>query len=114
MLKIILCQKYCALYKSTGACFHYEIKECNGACIKEESVEDYNLRVNQAIKSMAYRFQNFLVVDKGRELNERSIIHVCNGSYQGFGAGAMKDYSQQFANTFETLIDPRTGRPFGQ
>ena len=36
------------------------------------------------------------------------------GSYQGFGAGAMKDYSQQFANTFETLIDPRTGRPFGQ
>ncbi len=32
-----LCQKLCGLFETKGACFHYNIKQCNGACIQKES-----------------------------------------------------------------------------
>jgi DNA polymerase-3 subunit epsilon len=88
--KYALCQKLCGLYKNNGACFHHGIKECNGACVQQESQDDYNQRAQTAIKSMEYRHKNFLIIDKGRERNERAIIHINKGSYQGFGYADME------------------------
>ena len=36
------CQKLCGLYQSKNSCFQYEIKQCNGACVGEESPDAYN------------------------------------------------------------------------
>lgn len=99
--KYTLCQKLCDLYKHNGPCFHHGIKECNGACIQQESFEDYNLRTNEAIKSMEYRHKNFLIIDKGRVRNERSVIHINNGSYQGFGFADIEFSS----SNLELLLD---------
>ena len=40
-----LCQKLTGLHQSDGNCFSYSIKECNGACLLEESADEYNERV---------------------------------------------------------------------
>ncbi|MCX6233571.1 MAG: exonuclease domain-containing protein [Bacteroidetes bacterium] len=62
--KFGLCQKLCGLYKSRGACFQYHIRQCNGACICEESAEDYNQKVGLAIKPYLFDHSSFLVIDK--------------------------------------------------
>jgi len=83
--KFKLCQKLSDLYNSNGACFQYSIKECKGACIKEELPEEYNKRCNLFIKDAVGNNESFYIVDKGRDRNEKSLIFVKNGSYNGFG-----------------------------
>lgn len=83
--KYWLCQKLCGLYETEGACFHYEIRQCNGACIGKESPAVYNNRVTKALSTFYYENKNFLIIDKGRNHSERSIIQVENGKYLGFG-----------------------------
>ena len=85
MEKYDLCQKLCNLYSSGGACFHYEIKKCSGACIGEEPSDDYNLRVQKAIDSIGLSAKNFLLFDKGRNDAEKSVVKVVNGKLIGYG-----------------------------
>ncbi len=80
-----LCQKLTGLYKASSSCFLYGIKECYGACIHEEPSEEYNGRVNAFLEKYAYENQNMLIIDKGREVDERSVILIENGQYKGFG-----------------------------
>lgn len=80
-----LCLTLTGLNKSKGACFHYTIKQCIGACIGKELAEDYNIRVMEALSTFRFSIQNVFVVDKGRSLNERTIVQVKNGRYVGFG-----------------------------
>ncbi len=80
-----LCQKLCNLYESDGACFHYQIHQCNGACIQKESAEEYNERVHSAMNNYQFKHQNFFIIDKGRNDKEKSVIKVENGIYKGFG-----------------------------
>ncbi|MEN8121997.1 MAG: exonuclease domain-containing protein [Bacteroidota bacterium] len=80
-----LCQKLCGLYETSGACFHFGIKQCHGACINKESFENYNTRAEKVIKKFEYDHSNFLIVDQGRNKDEKSIIKVKNGKYIGFG-----------------------------
>jgi DNA polymerase-3 subunit epsilon len=85
MGKYGLCQKLCALYSSYGACFHYEIKKCLGACLGEESAEEYNLRAEKAIASIGLETKSFYLFDKGRNVNEKSVVKVVNGKLIGYG-----------------------------
>jgi DNA polymerase-3 subunit epsilon len=80
-----LCQKLCGLYETTGACFHYQIHQCNGACLKKESASDYNLRVNEALENYHFDQQNLFIVEQGREEGEKSIVKIEHGKYIGFG-----------------------------
>jgi len=80
-----LCLSLTGLNKGRGACFHYSIKKCNGACIGKETAEEYNSRIFQAIESFKYKKQNTLIIDKGRKINEKAVIQVKNGKYIGFG-----------------------------
>ncbi|MDD2965130.1 MAG: exonuclease domain-containing protein [Bacteroidales bacterium] len=80
-----LCQKLCGLYKTKGACFHYGLKQCRGACVGEETPSDYNQRVEEALRPYQFTDDSFLVVDKGRTPEERSAVLVRHGCYRGFG-----------------------------
>jgi DNA polymerase-3 subunit epsilon len=80
-----LCQKLCGLYDTQGPCFHYQIHQCKGACMGEESKESYNLRVQQALDNYHFEHQNFLLVAAGRHPHEKAIVKVENGRYKGFG-----------------------------
>ena len=83
--KYELCQKLCGLYPTNGNCFHYELTKCNGACIGEEKPDLYNQRAEQFISSLSYNPPNTILFDKGRHLNEYSVIKIKNGRYLGFG-----------------------------
>lgn len=80
-----LCLSLTGLNKRDGACFHYSIKKCKGACIGKESHEEYNERVMAALETFRYQKQNTLIVDRGRRIDEKAIIQVKNGKYVGFG-----------------------------
>lgn len=83
--KYELCQKYCGSKEIKHACFNHSVRLCKGACVGKESADEYNLRASEAIKSIEYTHENFMIVGKGRHLNERSIMQVENGKYIGYG-----------------------------
>lgn len=83
--KYELCQKLCGLYQSSGACFQYQIGVCRGACAGEEKVAEYNRRVRKALKTFAFHQNNFFIVDAGRHAEEKCVVKIRNGKYQGYG-----------------------------
>jgi DNA polymerase-3 subunit epsilon len=83
--KFGLCQKLCGLYPSESHCFHFEIGSCRGACIGREQPEAYNLRANRLKDKYHFEYPNLLIIDTGRNHNERSVIKIENGKYIGFG-----------------------------
>ena len=101
--KFNLCQKLCDLYKTSGACFDYQVHQCKGACIGKESPEDYNARVEQAIESFTYQHSSFVIIGKGREAGERSVVVVENGRYLGFGF-VDDSFSAQDLEDFKSVI----------
>lgn len=80
-----LCQKLCDLYKTNTSCFQYTIKQCRGACIQEESPEEYNKRCQVIIDDLNLNNASFFIVDKGRDKKEKSVILIENGSLKGVG-----------------------------
>ncbi len=100
-----LCQKLCGLYDTEGPCFHYDIRQCNGACIQKEPVNVYNERVQKLIAGLGFGEENLLIIDKGRSGVERSVISIENGIYQGYG---YLDISQSYLgiNDMKDCIKP--------
>ncbi|WP_458626542.1 exonuclease domain-containing protein [Winogradskyella sp. PC D3.3] len=83
--KYNLCPKYCHLQESVSECSHFSIKNCKGVCKDEESVEDYNNRVLEAIHDMSDQKNDIIVREKGRYDNEEAFVLVKNGDYLGYG-----------------------------
>jgi DNA polymerase-3 subunit epsilon len=82
------------MYDTDGGCFHYEIRQCNGACIGKEAPDIYNNRVMKALSAFYYKHKNLLIIDRGREESERSVVQLESGKYVGFG----------FLNTEESYL----------
>lgn len=80
-----LCQKLTGLYKTDGPCFQHQIGICFGACIGKETPGSYNERAQKALKTFEYDHQNFFIIDKGRSIDEKSVVKVEHGKYLGFG-----------------------------
>jgi len=80
-----LCQKLCGMYASHGHCFHYEIGSCRGACDGKENPGTYNKRALKAIADMTLEYNNLLIIDSGRDPEEKSAIKIENGKYIGYG-----------------------------
>jgi len=99
--KYRLCQKLCGLYESAGACFYYQIRSCNGACVQEEHVFEYNMRVDQMMDELTYNWKNFFIIDTGRNQDERAVVKIENGKYIGFGFVG----NEQLDNNVELMSD---------
>lgn len=82
--KFVLCQKINHLEAVKSHCFPFELNQCNGACISEESPEDYNIRVEDFLSNNEYQNQNIIAIDKGRNFQERSAVLIENGIFQGY------------------------------
>lgn len=80
-----LCQNKTGLTKSKSNCFKYTIKECEGACIQIETPETYNKRAGDFLKKYSYEKKNILIIDRGREVNERSVVLIEDGVFRGIG-----------------------------
>ncbi len=80
-----LCQNKTGLTKSKGNCFGYTIKKCEGACIKKEEPNLYNKRAQNFINTYSYENKSMLIIDKGRDVDERSVVLIEDGIFQGIG-----------------------------
>jgi len=80
-----LCQKLSGLYQTDGACFHHTIRQCNGACVQGESVSSYNKRAETLLDNLKLDRGNVLIIDQGREPEERSLVRIEKGMYMGYG-----------------------------
>ena len=100
-----LCPKLCGIQKSESSCFNYDIKDCFGACIGKESIDAYNKRANLVIEKNSYDNKNFALIDRGRDIDEKSIILVENGIFKGLG---FYDLNHQINNPdiLHSLITP--------
>ena len=79
-----LCQKFTTLSDSKNECFQHKIKECNGACVGKESTTIYNEKVTEFINENTIENATMLLVDKGRNVNERSAVFIENGIFKGY------------------------------
>lgn len=99
-----LCHRLTHLDSSGEACFHYKIKKCYGACVGEESPEDYNVRAEAAIVQISNRLSgNFFFVEKGRSEGEVAVVGVREGRYLGFGFVSNEDGGKSAEDLLECL-----------
>lgn len=100
-----LCQKLTGLYKTKTSCFNYDIKTCEGACIQKEPAEIYNKRVEALINKNSYKNKNMVIIDKGRDIDERSAILIENGVFKGLGFFNL-NYQINNIEVLESIITP--------
>ncbi|STX50285.1 excinuclease ABC subunit [Legionella busanensis] len=71
-----LCAKLCNLELTKHACFSYQLKKCQGACIKAEPSEVYNHRVKEALgqyKRETWPYKGSIAIkeqDEGNKLTQ--------------------------------------------
>lgn len=102
-----LCQKLTGLHQTSESCFLHGIKECYGACIDEEPAHQYNERVEQFLQRHSYENQHMMIIDKGRDVDERSVILIENGQYRGFGFYNL-NYQINNIEILKSIINPMT------
>lgn len=82
-----LCLKMCGLEEGRGGCSLVTLGQCHGACVGNESTERYNLRVNQLLNDLDFKYIQRVIVDKGRTSDEFSLVFI--GSAHDIGWGYM-------------------------
>lgn len=80
-----LCQNKTSLQNGKGNCFNFTIKKCNGACIDAETPTSYNQRVSAFLDKYSYADKSMLIVDRGRTVDERSVVLIEDGVFRGIG-----------------------------
>lgn len=80
-----LCPALMKRPRSIGNCFNYSIQKCDGACIGNENFLDYNAKVQLLVDKFSFRNKNFILIDKGREINEKAIVLFEDGKLTGIG-----------------------------
>ncbi|MDO4881041.1 MAG: exonuclease domain-containing protein [Capnocytophaga sp.] len=80
-----LCTKLNGFSQSRGNCYNYSIGKCFGACTEKELPDLYNDRVKKALEKYTLSHRTFVILDKGRSVEERSVILVENGKCLGYG-----------------------------
>lgn len=80
-----ICFQQTNLAQGKGPCFHYGLKNCDGACIGEESPKDYHKKINALQNYFSYPFSTFLILLKGRKTGESSFIFIEDFVFKGYG-----------------------------
>ncbi|MDT0650752.1 exonuclease domain-containing protein [Autumnicola edwardsiae] len=80
-----LCERLSGLDKGTGNCFKHSIKDCWGACIEEEAATEYNERARELINKYSYESKNLMIIDRGRDVDEKSVLLIEDGEFKGMG-----------------------------
>ncbi len=102
-----LCMGKTSLHNTGGNCFNYTIKECKGACVGEEPAELYNERVAEYINRHSFANKNMLILDRGRSIEERSVILIEDGKFKGYGFYNL-NFQLNNMEILERIITPMT------
>jgi DNA polymerase-3 subunit epsilon len=75
-----------------GSCFSYKVGKCRGACLNEESPDAYNERAQLAIEILKKSIEeNLVIIDTGREPEEKSLVAIVDGKLYGWGYASGTD-----------------------
>ena len=99
-----LCPKYCHLQENVSQCNHFRIPQCGGVCRGSESSAEYNKKVNDAIAHMKSGRRNFLIKEKGRNIEEEAIVLIRDGKYAGYGFISRDEEIRSLQDAFAYLI----------
>ncbi|WP_109097590.1 exonuclease domain-containing protein [Aquimarina sp. AU58] len=102
-----LCQKLMGLDNGESNCFNYTIKQCHGACIYNEPAEEYNIRAQKLIFNTSFQSQDMIIVDRGRDIDEQSVILVEEGKFKGIGYFNL-NYQINNIEILRSIITPMT------
>jgi DNA polymerase-3 subunit epsilon len=105
-----LCLSHCGLTGKESSCFNHQLKKCRGICCGLEEVNEYNQRVSDIIATHSFAKSSFVILDKGRNAEERSIVLIEKNQYQGFG---YVDELSQISNSseFKNIVRKATYYP---
>ena len=79
-----LCHKLTGLFVGKSHCFKHSVNECEGACSGKITASEYNVRVQNFIEKNQFENKTLVLVDRGRNISERSAVLVENGVYKGY------------------------------
>ena len=68
-----------------------------------DSIKKNNTNINLLIKDLSYKFKNMLLIDKGRDIDEKSVIVVKNNNYIGYGFFTLNHQISNF-DVLDSLI----------
>lgn len=105
-----LCPKYCNLETNVSSCFQYQIKKCKGICCDNEAIDIYNERVKEAIQSVSFKADNFVIKEKGKRKEEFSFVLVLNNLYQGYGYLKKKKQTFSINDYLEGIVAQKDNR----
>lgn len=97
-----LCPKMSGLQIAKGLCFSHQSGSCKGACQGVEKEKKYNKRAQKAIDSFFGDGKTVALVGHGRRADEKSVVLIEKGNYQGFG----------FFDSTENIADLESARNF--
>lgn len=100
-----ICPHLVGLETGNPPCFNYHIKKCEGACLGKESSETYNQKVVSAIHKYSYENKNMLIIDKGREIDEKSAVLIEEGEFRGIGYFNL-NYQSNNLEIIRSIITP--------
>ena len=100
-----LCQNKVFYHNKNGSCFNYSIKKCLGSCVLDESPEVYNKRVQQFINKYSYEDKSVLLIDRGRSVDERSVVFIEDGIFKGIAFFNL-NFQINNINVLRSLINP--------
>ena len=85
--KYQLCPSKCGIEQdlSPKPCFHFKLSMCRGVCCQQEEVDDYNKRVTMALRKINFENENFIIIEAGRNVDEKAVIKIENGHFSGIG-----------------------------
>lgn len=100
-----LCPKLTGLDVAKTSCYNYHSNVCHGACITQEPPTEYNQRVQELLDRYSLQHRDVILIDKGREINERSVVLIEEGVYRGFGYYNL-NYQITNKKVFDAIITP--------
>ena len=93
-----LCLRHCGLTSEESVCFNHQIKKCRGVCAEEEPADEYNRRARRVLQENSFSSKDFVIFDRGRNMNEQAIILIENSRFAGYG---YIDQDEQVTSTEE-------------
>ena len=103
--KYNLCENLTSLNNNKKICSKYHLKSCNGACLMKEDKVEYNRRINILIDNLKFKYDTFLMIDKGRNLNEKSFVYVKNHKIKGYGYYELNHQIKTVKNIKQRLVE---------
>ncbi len=102
-----LCQKLTGLHSGQSACFAHGIGVCLGACVNQELPDDYNQRVQEVIAKFTLLGKSMLLIDKGTDINNKSVVYIEKGKVIGMGSFNL-NFQINNIEILKTMLTPLT------